>query len=45
MVFEYFGTSGVRSYIQQAIDQALMAWGGVKGTAGEPAKSSGDCIA
>ena len=22
MVFEYFGTSGIRSYIQQAIDQA-----------------------
>ena len=22
MVFEYFGTSGIRAYIQQAIDQA-----------------------
>ena len=22
MVFEYFGTSGIRGYIQQAIDQA-----------------------
>ena len=29
MVFEYFGTSGVREYIQQAIDQAKL-W--VEGT-------------